>query len=302
MGSQNGSNSRQVDGDLESQRLASARRGDGFEPLSVEAVTFQAPKISRRGRTYVIFLAVVAVSSITAAALVLTLHFGWASEAGSAGTIVPDPFLLTDWQRRPRSVTARGGAVAADAGACSAAGALVLEEGGSAVDAAVAATFCQGVVNPMASGIGGGCFLLIRRDTRLSALNTSRTTIILRTSPAQPNEHPPTRSMVTSMPRSALAQRARRACGGDCGARGRTSLCPQAYVQRGSRVTEAGGCVSGSTSGGQGTSSGLGAARQARLEPSPGACRQVRPCACNIALAVTCNPRRVRSCVAMSTS
>lgn len=41
-------------------------------------------------------------------------------------------------------------------------GAAVLAEGGNAVDAAIAAALCQGVLNPQASGAGGGHFMLIR--------------------------------------------------------------------------------------------------------------------------------------------
>lgn len=38
----------------------------------------------------------------------------------------------------------------------------MLREGGNAVDAAVTTALCQGVLNPMASGVGGGHFTLIR--------------------------------------------------------------------------------------------------------------------------------------------
>ncbi|KAH7426476.1 hypothetical protein KP509_10G003000 [Ceratopteris richardii] len=53
------------------------------------------------------------------------------------------------------------GAVSADDGRCSVIGRDVMEKmGGNAVDAAVAVALCSGVVNPVASGIGGGAFLL----------------------------------------------------------------------------------------------------------------------------------------------
>ncbi|KAK9071991.1 hypothetical protein SSX86_008422 [Deinandra increscens subsp. villosa] len=54
------------------------------------------------------------------------------------------------------------GAVAADDARCSEIGVSVLQAGGHAVDAAVSVALCEGVVNPMASGIGGGGFMVVR--------------------------------------------------------------------------------------------------------------------------------------------
>jgi gamma-glutamyltranspeptidase len=48
------------------------------------------------------------------------------------------------------------------------AGADALRDGGNAVDAAVATSLCQGIFNAMASGAGGGHFMLIRCSTQLS--------------------------------------------------------------------------------------------------------------------------------------
>lgn len=54
------------------------------------------------------------------------------------------------------------GAVASDEGRCSNLGRDVMAgQGGNAVDASVAVALCLGVLNPMASGIGGGGFLLL---------------------------------------------------------------------------------------------------------------------------------------------
>ncbi|KAA8534906.1 hypothetical protein F0562_029878 [Nyssa sinensis] len=59
--------------------------------------------------------------------------------------------------------------VAADDGRCSEIGASMLRHGGHAVDAAVATALCVGVVNPMASGIGGGSFMIVRSSATSEA-------------------------------------------------------------------------------------------------------------------------------------
>ena len=64
-------------------------------------------------------------------------------------------------QRREQIVACQG-AVATDDGRCSKIGMNVLRIGGHAVDAAVAASLCLGVVSPASSGIGGGAFMLLR--------------------------------------------------------------------------------------------------------------------------------------------
>ncbi|PRW56746.1 gamma-glutamyltranspeptidase 1-like [Chlorella sorokiniana] len=93
---------------------------------------------------------------------------GLTAPALQGDTVAPEGSIegsfeaLHDYRGRPRSVTAAGGLVAADNGRCSEIGAAVLREGGNAVDAAIATALCQGVLNPQASGAGGGHFMLIR--------------------------------------------------------------------------------------------------------------------------------------------
>ncbi|KAA1471669.1 gamma-glutamyltranspeptidase [Dentipellis sp. KUC8613] len=62
-------------------------------------------------------------------------------------------------------IEAKHGAVASENEVCSKIGVEVMKEGGNAVDAAVSAVFCVGVVNLFSSGIGGGGFMTVRVPT-----------------------------------------------------------------------------------------------------------------------------------------
>lgn len=70
-----------------------------------------------------------------------------------------------------REVQGHMGAVASDEGRCSAIGRDVMaKQQGNAVDACVVVALCLGVLNPMASGIGGGGFLLLLPSNTTTAI------------------------------------------------------------------------------------------------------------------------------------
>eukprot|EP01117_Protostelium_nocturnum_P015010 TRINITY_DN5777_c0_g3_i1.p1 TRINITY_DN5777_c0_g3~~TRINITY_DN5777_c0_g3_i1.p1 ORF type:complete len:629 (+),score=189.37 TRINITY_DN5777_c0_g3_i1:102-1988(+) len=62
----------------------------------------------------------------------------------------------------PHPVFADKAAVAAEHSQCSKIGVRILREGGNAIDSAIATAICSGVLNPFASGIGGGNVMNIR--------------------------------------------------------------------------------------------------------------------------------------------
>ncbi|KAJ6799088.1 gamma-glutamyltranspeptidase 1-like [Iris pallida] len=94
------------------------------------------------------------------------------------------PISAAAYTGEPRRevITSEHGAVATDDGRCSDAGRDVLVDGGNAVDAAVAAALCLGVVSPASSGIGGGAFMVVRMADGTAQAFDMRETAPLRAS------------------------------------------------------------------------------------------------------------------------
>jgi gamma-glutamyltranspeptidase/glutathione hydrolase len=89
---------------------------------------------------------------------------------------VLSPFAMSQDRSQARSVVmTRYGIVAAESPLAAQAGARILEQGGSAVDAAVAANAVMGVVAPMMDGIGGDLFAIVydAKTGKLYGLNAS---------------------------------------------------------------------------------------------------------------------------------
>ena len=91
------------------------------------------------------------------------LYFGLRdlnSDKSSGDTLTSSPTASPT----PSPVVFKHAAVASDATLCSKAGAKILKDGGSAVDAAIATIFCLGVVNCHSTGLGGGGFMLVHQN------------------------------------------------------------------------------------------------------------------------------------------
>jgi gamma-glutamyltranspeptidase / glutathione hydrolase len=101
---------------------------------------------------------------------VLLLGIAWILLAIGAANAAEPAGLA---ERRPGFAAGARGAVAAEHALAAEAGVEMLADGGNAIDAAVAAAFVNGVVNPSSCGIGGGGFLLVftAGDGRTRALD-----------------------------------------------------------------------------------------------------------------------------------
>ncbi len=88
-----------------------------------------------------------------------------------------------------KQVRFHGGAVASDHPLASQAGASILEQGGNAVDAAVATSFALSVVRPFSCGIGGGGFMLIASEEMKPVALNYREIAPQNTSPAMYLDH-----------------------------------------------------------------------------------------------------------------
>src|SRR6202795_945828 len=87
---------------------------------------------------------------------------------------------LFTWQAQDRSqarsmVISRDGIVAAESPLAAQVGVRVLEHGGNAVDAAIAANAAMSVVAPMMNGVGGDLFVIVYdvKANKLYGLNAS---------------------------------------------------------------------------------------------------------------------------------
>ena len=99
---------------------------------------------------------------------------GDAERMSAAATLPTQPESATGFMAKPGWVTRRF-AVAAANPLATQAGARLLREGGSAVDAAIAVQMVLALVEPQSSGIGGGAFLLHHDGQRLQAFDGRET-------------------------------------------------------------------------------------------------------------------------------
>jgi len=93
----------------------------------------------------------------------------------TAMTTASQPLQAQDRGQARSMVVSRNGIVASESPLASQAGAKILEQGGNAVDAAIATNAMMGLVEPMMNGIGGDLFAIVydAKANKLYGLNAS---------------------------------------------------------------------------------------------------------------------------------
>ncbi|EFN71634.1 Gamma-glutamyltranspeptidase 1 [Camponotus floridanus] len=117
--------------------------------------------------------AIVTISTIIAALVIAVIALS-VSGTSQSDECPPDPESVQppSWSKLR---TFKRGAVCADGAPCAVIGKNILEQNGSAVDAALAALICNGLVNMQSLGFGGGFMMTIyRRSTRQAFVLNAR--------------------------------------------------------------------------------------------------------------------------------
>ncbi|XP_070172184.1 scoloptoxin SSD14 [Polyergus mexicanus] len=131
-----------------------------------------------KSRHHVRSYAIVIIGAIVAALLIAVIGLGIYGTSDISqkddSLIPPDPETVQppSWSKLR---TFKHGAVCADGAPCAVIGKSILERNGSAVDAALAALICNGLVNMQSLGFGGGFMMTIyQRSTRQAFVLNAR--------------------------------------------------------------------------------------------------------------------------------
>ena len=124
--------------------------------LPVEADENKRPSRGK-GALVIVFIATLIICAMIGTALYFGLRQLNSESGGNTGNSTSPPTSA------PIIGVYEHAAVASDATLCSEAGAGILKDGGTSVDAAIATIFCLGVVNCHSTGLGGGGFMVVHQ-------------------------------------------------------------------------------------------------------------------------------------------
>ena len=129
----------------------------GLKPFEVSSPSSDSDECSANK---IVKKNLVIISIVVCATIIISIVVSLAYNSGGSTTEYSD--APKDFSKF--HIQATKGAVASDEGTCSDMGVSILALGGNAVDAAVTTALCVGIVSPMSSGIGGGCYIVIHNS------------------------------------------------------------------------------------------------------------------------------------------